>query len=436
MIAIAGAKGGCGKTTTAIGLAQAFDREDVLSLVVDADRQLPNLHAAAGVDREPTVAAIDEGGDILETAQPLPGTKNAGVLPAPKRSEEANLQVKLDKLTHDSLEVLIDCPAGAGPDTVEPIAYADKVVIVTTGTSRSLQTAQKTIEIARQVDTPIVGAILNRCQDVPFEFRSQFDIPLLGTIPPCESPITNDKIDPAYDHIAQELLSQSQSKTPIASTPKSSEVMLSTGVDKVDTALHGGLPSGSVVTLSAEPESQSELLLHAFTRTRGTLYITPKQSKEVVESSLESSVVQTGEPTIRHLNSDNKLEEAKQLLQRLPDHSNVIIDTMDLLEQNDQESYRQFLNTLMECVRSTDSIAMLHVLDRTPTPRNRVTTERFADIVLRLETARTATGVSQHLTVPKSRRDGISIGSTAIDLTEVLSGKDKVDPVSILNDAG
>ena len=63
----------------------------MVSFVVDADRQLPNLYATAGVDRKPTVGAIDDETDVSDVTQTPPGTTNTGILPAPKDSEQVDL---------------------------------------------------------------------------------------------------------------------------------------------------------------------------------------------------------------------------------------------------------------------------------------------------------------------------------------------------------
>jgi len=85
MIAIAGAKGGCGKTVTTIGLAEAVGRRGTTSIAVDADCQLPNLHVVGGVDRTPTLAALESDADVESVVQRSPRTSNVGLLSAPNR---------------------------------------------------------------------------------------------------------------------------------------------------------------------------------------------------------------------------------------------------------------------------------------------------------------------------------------------------------------
>ncbi|POG57234.1 nucleotide-binding protein, partial [Haloferax marisrubri] len=78
MLAIAGGKGGSGKTTTTLGLASALDGP---VLAVDADRDMPNLHAMAGVERPGDAAADGPAGEPSVRAHPTDPT--VSVLPAP-----------------------------------------------------------------------------------------------------------------------------------------------------------------------------------------------------------------------------------------------------------------------------------------------------------------------------------------------------------------
>ncbi|MFB6161566.1 MAG: CDP-4-keto-6-deoxy-D-glucose-3-dehydrase, partial [Haloferacaceae archaeon] len=110
MLAIAGGKGGAGKTTTALGLAAALDGP---TLVADADLDMPDLHLLAGVDRDPTLAAVGDGREPTALAQPRPGTDDVSVLPAPRADEEAAVAPALDRLARCPPTTLLDCPGGA-----------------------------------------------------------------------------------------------------------------------------------------------------------------------------------------------------------------------------------------------------------------------------------------------------------------------------------
>ncbi|WP_436923046.1 DUF7125 family protein [Halosimplex amylolyticum] len=207
MIAIAGAKGGSGKTTTTLGLAAAFARSGVETLAVDADRQLPDLHVRAGVEREPTVAALDRETSWHSLAQEFPGTSGAHVLPGQKPTENVELDAALEWLNAGATEVLLDCPSGAGPDVVEAIALADGVVVVTTDSDQSLDAAATTIDIARRLDVPVAGAVFTHCSAVPEAFHARFEIPVLAVVPESESPLASDEARTEYERAAEELAS-------------------------------------------------------------------------------------------------------------------------------------------------------------------------------------------------------------------------------------
>ncbi|QLH75814.1 AAA family ATPase [Halosimplex rubrum] len=224
MIAIAGAKGGCGKTTTTLGLAAAFARSGVQTLAVDADRQLPDLHVVAGVEREPTVAGLDRQTGWHALAQAAPEADGAHVLPGQKPTENAELDAALEWLDAGATEVLLDCPSGAGPDVVEALAVADGVVVVTTGSDQSLDAAGTTIDIARRLDVPVAGAVFTHCSAVPEAFHARFEVPVLAVVPESASPLTDDEARAEYERAADELAAMTAVAPADAGEPDDAEV--------------------------------------------------------------------------------------------------------------------------------------------------------------------------------------------------------------------
>ncbi|MDS0292660.1 CDP-4-keto-6-deoxy-D-glucose-3-dehydrase [Halogeometricum luteum] len=225
MLAIAGGKGGCGKTTTALGLAVALDGP---TLVVDADADMPNLHAMAGVPRDPP--APDADSDPNRNPDPNWNPNSLGhrhpdhdgvrVCPAPAASGEARrtagggrtddgTTARLDRVREaapDAGTVLVDCPAGAGPDAAAPVRAADGVLLVASACAPSLRDAAKTGATARALGTPVVGAVLTRSRLSPASVESLLGCPLLGVVPPVDPPVLDDaRVGSAYRDVAVSL---------------------------------------------------------------------------------------------------------------------------------------------------------------------------------------------------------------------------------------
>ena len=429
MIAIAGAKGGCGKTTTTIGLAEAFARTGTPSVAVDADRQLPNLHVTAGVDREPTLAALESTGtkptaerrDASESDEPAgpettvrtiahrsPRTATAGIVPAPTPSDGADVKSLLERVqTADAVQPFVDCPSGAGPDAVEPIAAADGVVVVTTDGDRAIAAAETTIEMARRLEVPILGAVVNRSDAVPTAVESWIDVPTLGVVPETETPLEDEPATGAYDAIVRTL--QTHNAT-VRTPPTYDDSRLRTGIDALDHRLGGGLQPGTVAALVADPASRSEQLLAELTAPRGTLYLTTERSTTNVRRAIEAAPVSAGTPTIRRVDGDDALEDATALLENLPDGATLIVDPMAELERREKASYVSFLNDLTDRMVETDGIALLHCLRAAEPPANRRATTHAVDAVFDLQTPSVEPGVESepYLTVPKFRADRIA----------------------------
>jgi len=162
VLAIAGGKGGTGKTTMALALARALARDaesDVLA--VDADVDMPDLHAMAGVDRTPTV---------LEDRRGIAVGDGSGVRVAPAAPPDATrafrdaLAALADRSTvagsgpgTSGRPVIVDAPCGAGPDAARPLAAADATVLVTRPTPAAVRDTAKTAAMARELDARVAA---------------------------------------------------------------------------------------------------------------------------------------------------------------------------------------------------------------------------------------------------------------------------------------
>jgi septum site-determining protein MinD len=182
MLAVAGGKGGCGKTTTALGLGAAFAGETV---VVDTDRDMPNLHAMAGVAREPTAA---DGVDPRRVSDRL------SVLPAPpSTTRDADVPALLTRVANATdARVVVDTPGGAGPDAAAPLSVATAVVLVSTACAPALRDAAKTAAMARALGCRVVGVVLTRTATVPHGVDALLDCPVLGAVPDVPDPVLDD----------------------------------------------------------------------------------------------------------------------------------------------------------------------------------------------------------------------------------------------------
>lgn len=182
MLAVAGGKGGVGKTTTVLGLAAALPGRP---LAVDADVDMPDLHRLAGLCREPGLNALLDDAAIDAVAQPT-DAHDCRVVPAPDTAgaRADRLLDRLGSLTaEDEGSVLVDTPAGASLDAVAPLRAATGVVLVSTACRPALRDAAKTASMARAVGTPVVGVVLTRTLVRPPGVEELLDCPVLGTVP-------------------------------------------------------------------------------------------------------------------------------------------------------------------------------------------------------------------------------------------------------------
>jgi len=192
MLAIVGGKGGCGKTTTALGVARAMASGAGRPVVVDADYSMPNLHTRADTNRRPGVGAVADGAAperVLHRSKAYPGVDIVPAGTATGVPEESTLR----RLRHTAGPVVLDCPAGATEAVTAPLAAADSALVVSTAEPASLGDAAKTARMARALGTPPHGAVVTRARrfdppDCPELDELSDECPVVGTVPEIEGP--------------------------------------------------------------------------------------------------------------------------------------------------------------------------------------------------------------------------------------------------------
>ncbi len=205
VIAIAGGKGGCGKTTTAIGVAAALAAAGRRARVVDLDIDMPNVHRVASVDRTPTITDLNER-SLAAVAHQSPKVPGVDVLTAPRHGRVPDYD-RLAATLGDSMPTILDCPCGAGPDAVAPLVMAESVVIVLAPTHASVQDAIKTEAMASTLGTPVGAVVIVGTRRPPAGVTAPFQSQQVQPIPAVEGdPLIADASTRAYRRVAEALL--------------------------------------------------------------------------------------------------------------------------------------------------------------------------------------------------------------------------------------
>jgi septum site-determining protein MinD len=199
MLAIAGGKGGSGKTTTAAGLAWVLARRGADPLLVDCDTDMPDLHhlldglELGGIDRSASGASLER---CCEQSPTVPGVR---CLTAGDRSSVPDT---LTRLTEWHGPVVLDCPPGAGPDAVAPLRVADRTLLVSTDQPSALTDAAATARTARELDTSVCGVLLR--ETTPEATVTWPDeSPILGRIASVDAPLDDPQVRAEWTRLAE-----------------------------------------------------------------------------------------------------------------------------------------------------------------------------------------------------------------------------------------
>ncbi|MCZ6617489.1 MAG: iron-sulfur cluster carrier protein ApbC [Gammaproteobacteria bacterium] len=207
VIAVASGKGGVGKSTTAVNLALALDREGAKVGILDADIYGPSQGMMLGVQEGRRPEVKDEKNLVPIKAHGIQSMSMSFLVtestPMVWRGPMVSgaLQQLLNQTLWDDLDYLIvDMPPGTGDIqlTLSQKVPVSGAVIVTTPQDIALLDARKGVEMFRKVDIPVLGVVENmsvyHCPNCGHEnhlfgagggekVAEEFGVALLGELP-------------------------------------------------------------------------------------------------------------------------------------------------------------------------------------------------------------------------------------------------------------
>jgi len=205
VIAIASGKGGVGKSTTAVNLALALQRQGARVGLLDADIYGPSVPAMLGLAGRPdspdnkSIEPLRAFGVEAMSIGLLIDTDTPMIWRGPMATS-ALTQLFNDTLWDDLDYLLVDLPPGTGDIQLTlsqkiPVAGA---VIVTTPQEIATLDARKALKMFEKVEVPVLGIVENmavhtcsNCGHTEHLFgegggqrmAAQYGVPLLGSLP-------------------------------------------------------------------------------------------------------------------------------------------------------------------------------------------------------------------------------------------------------------
>jgi len=162
IVAVAGGKGGVGKSTVALNLGAALD-----AVVVDGDLAMADLPEGRGPDLHDVLAGRADPCEAVRGGGPVALVPCGRTLAGARAADPRALGEAVGAIAAEHGRVVVDTPAGLAADAGVALHAADVSVLVTTPAASAVVGALRTRELARELDAGVAGVALNRCQGPP-----------------------------------------------------------------------------------------------------------------------------------------------------------------------------------------------------------------------------------------------------------------------------
>lgn len=190
VLTIGGAKGGAGKTVTAINVASALRSAGFSVALVDADLGTTNVADVLGLDIETSIHEVlageaDTEEAIVTTDTGLAVLSGGDSIAYLTEADPAELRAVIDALSPAYDTVIVDTGTGLSHEVLVPFGLADGVALVSTPDDTSIVDTRKTAEVVEKVDGTLFGVVVNRVTDETDldRVRDQIELPLLELLP-------------------------------------------------------------------------------------------------------------------------------------------------------------------------------------------------------------------------------------------------------------